>query len=69
MNDFQVTGKELNNIIATERRNTRKALKEKLIKKIEGAMIKVPETRNHNTPEDSYFNLGLLKAEELLKSV
>lgn len=68
MSTFQVTGEELHNIMATERRNARKALKEKLIKKIKGAMIKVPENRNHNIPEDSYFNLGLLKAEELLKS-
>lgn len=43
------------------RKKERKEVLEEIRKVCKDLMIGVPPTRTHNTPEDSYFNLGIIK--------
>ena len=44
-----------------------KNFKKILIKKIEKEMVKVPPNKEYNSTGDSCFNLGCLKAIEIIK--
>ena len=60
---------ELKEVVKPLLKEAEQREREKIVKILEGEMVKVPPTRDCNTPRDCYFNLGILRAIEKIKQL